>query len=153
MMVPPPSGGHEGRRLPDGDERRAQVDLHDEVVTLEGYVEVADEGDGRVVDEDVETPEVLLGLGDHGDHLVVDRQVGGDRQAAAPGRLHPPHRLVQGARRPLRARLGGPRRAGHVATGFGQGDRGGGADSPAGAGHQCHLALRSSIAAALPSHA
>ncbi len=118
----------------------AQVDLHHEVVALEGDVEVADEGDGRVVDEDVETPEVFVRGPDHGDHLVVDRQVGGDRQAAAPGRLHPAHRLVQRARRPLWAGLRGPGRAGHVAARFGQGNRGGRADPPAGPGHQRHLA-------------
>ena len=139
--APTPSRGHEGSGLPDGDEGGAQVDLHDEVVALEGNVEVAHEGDGRVVDEDVEPPELLLGGLDHGDHVVVDRQVGGDRQAAATGRLDSPHRLVERARRALRAGLGGPGRTGHVAARFGQGNRGSGADPPTGPGHQCHLAF------------
>ena len=76
--------------------------------------------------------------GDHGHHLVLDGQVGGDGQAPPTGGLD---------RRTVSSRVPGVRwgglgwtgRAGHVTPGPGQGHGGGRAHPAAGAGHQGHL--------------
>ena len=57
-MRPPPAGPQVGHRRPGRDERGLEVDGHHEVVAGQRDVEVADEGDGGVVHEDVEPTEL-----------------------------------------------------------------------------------------------
>ena len=108
---------------------------------MEGDVDIADEGDGGVVDEDVESSEVLDRLGHHVHHLVVNGQVGGDGQPATTDGFDAGDRLVEGARRPLWVGLRRAGGAGHIAPCFGQSHRGGGTDTAAGSGHQSHFPL------------
>ena len=118
------------------------VDLHDQVEPAQGDVQVADGGDGGIVDQDVQPAE------------VVERW---RRPWPPPRRRRPDWSGTARARRPaastratvssMRARgalglvAGRPGRGGDVAAGLGQRHRGGRPDAAAGPGHQGHLPI------------